>query len=303
MAKRIDLKISFACNNRCLFCVQGKKREIYMPKSMEQIKKELQKGRKGGASDIVLTGGEPTINKNIFEIVRMAKKTGYADIQIQTNGRMFQYYDFCKEMKAAGATEIAPALHGSCPEIHDFLTGCPGAFSETAKGIINAKKAGFRVITNSVITKPNQQDLPRLAKLLCALGADQFQMAFAHILGSAKENSKWLAAKISVAAPFIRQAMDIGRKNGVKCFTEAVTYCFMQGYEQNISERVMPSTHIFDAETEIEDFKACRLKTAKTKGPGCHKCYYFNICEGPWKEYPELFGWDEFEPVQETPHI
>lgn len=299
--KRTDLKISFSCNNHCLFCVQGRKRETCGPKSLERIKRELKKGFENGSRELVLTGGEPTLNKDIFRIIKAARDTGYSDIQIQTNGRMFRYADFCRKIKDAGVTEISPALHGSSAQIHDFLTGSPGSFTETAAGIINAKKTGLRIITNSVITKPNQQDLPRLAKLLCSLGADQFQFAFIHILGSAAENSRWLIARISTASLFIKQALDIGIKNGVKCFTEAVPYCFMQGYEKHISENIMPDTMIFDADTEIADFRKYRLASGKKKGPLCGKCIYNSICEGPWKEYPEIFGWEEFIPVKERP--
>lgn len=298
MKKRTDLKISFECNNHCLFCVQGRKREMFKAKDMGRIREELERGYSSGSRALVITGGEPAINKNIFEIVRLARKTGYENVLIQTNGRMFRYPDFCKEMRDAGATEVSPALHGSSPQIHDFLTGTPGSFAETATGIINAKKCGFLVITNSVITKSNQQDLPRLAKLLCSLGADQFQMAFPHIMGSAMENSKWLIPKMSVIMPFVHKAMDIGRKNSIPSYTEAIPYCFMKGYENCVSERILPDTYMFDADEEIPDFKHYRINRGKSKCEKCHKCSYFNVCEGPWKEYPELFGWEEFIPVR-----
>lgn len=144
--KRTDLKISFSCNNHCLFCVQGRKRKTCAPKSLERIKHELKKGFEEGSRGLVLTGGEPTLNKNIFSIIKAARDTGYYDIQIQTNGRMFRYADFCKKIKDAGVTEVSPALHGSSAQIHDFLTGAAGSFAETAAGIINAKKAGLRII-------------------------------------------------------------------------------------------------------------------------------------------------------------
>ncbi len=294
--KRTDIKISFACNNMCKFCVQGTKRNIFGPKSIERIKNELISGRKNGACGLVITGGEPTVNKNIFDIIKLAKKLGYEDIQIQTNGRMFKYSDFCSDIKKAGATEISPALHGSNPEIHDYLTSVPGSFKETAEGIINAKKYGFRIITNSVVTKPNMQNLPALASLLCALGVSQFQFAFVHIQGRAAENAKWLIAKKTAAAPFIMKAIDIGVKKGIPVFTEAIPYCILKGYETHIAERIIPDTQIFDAESEIRDFTEFRRGYGKIKGPKCKKCVYYKQCEGPWKEYPELFGWEEFIP-------
>jgi len=294
--KRTDLKISFQCNNRCLFCVQGDKRDRCAPKSMQQIEEELNKGRISGSNELLITGGEPSINKDIFSIIRMAKKTGYKSIQLQTNGRLLRYRDFCKELADSGLTEVCPSLHGSSAEIHDFLTSSPGAFKETVTGILNAAKIGLRVSVNTVITKPNQQDLPRIAKLLCALGIKHFQFSFVHICGNALKNSKWLIGKYSVIMPFVHKALDIGIMNNVICLTEAIPYCFMKGYEPYVAERVISDMRIFDADQEVPEYGDYRLSYGKMKGKNCKKCAYCDICEGPWSEYPKIFGWEEFIP-------
>jgi hypothetical protein len=48
----------------------------------------------------------------------------------------------------------------------------------------------------------------------------------------------------------------------------------------------------------VDDFTVVRQTEGKTKGSGCVACRLFKKCEGPWKEYPELFGWDEFTPLK-----
>jgi len=42
-------------------------------------------------------------------------------------------------------------------------------------------------------------------------------------------------------------------------------------------------------------FKKQRKELGKTKFKQCKKCKYDKICEGPWKEYPEKFGNEEFK--------
>ncbi|MDA8242885.1 MAG: radical SAM protein [Elusimicrobia bacterium] len=296
--KRIDLKVAFGCNNMCVFCVQGKKREKHQPKPLAQLRGELKRGYEDGGRELVLTGGEPTLHGEFLRVVREAKKIGYRNIQIQSNGRMFRYPEFCRAAAAAGATEASPALHGSRAEIHDYLTGAAGSFKETVTGIMNLKKAGFRVITNTVVTKPNTQDLPAIAALLAKLGVDQFQFAFVHILGSAAANAKWLVPKKTVIEPFVKHGLDIGLAAGLRVMTEAIPYCFMGGYEEYVAETIIPRTKIFDAGTVIEDFGKYRLNEGKAKGPKCPSCAFFGRCEGPWREYPELFGWGEFVPCR-----
>ncbi|MDD5629995.1 MAG: radical SAM protein [Elusimicrobia bacterium] len=297
MIERIDLKVGFACNNFCRFCVQGDKREKLPAQPAAVLRRALAEGRRSGATGVVFTGGEPSLHEGLLDAVRRARGLGYRDIQIQTNGRTLCYAGLVKKLVAAGVNEFSPALHGSRPEVHDFLTGAPGSFLQTAAGIRNVKKAGARLITNTVITKVNYRDLPDLARLLVSLGADQFQFAFMHMTGRAGQNQDWLTARLAIIEPWVKKALAAGLAAGRRVMTEAIPYCFMSGYEDYVAERIIPATKIFDADLVIEDYAKLRRTEGKAKGPRCPSCAFFQACEGPWREYPELFGWDEFVPV------
>lgn len=296
--ERADLKIGFRCNNLCKFCVQGDKRNLLPAKDIEEIKKDLKEAFRKNKTEVVLTGGEPTLHPNFLEIIKLTKSIGFKNIQIQTNGRMFAYPDFCIKTIEAGATEFSPAVHGPNAKIHDFLTSIPGSFNQTTQGIKNLKNLRQGVITNTVITARNYRHLPEIAKLLVSLNVDQFQFAFIHISGRAAENKNWIVPKKSQIMPYVKKGLDIGIKAGKKVMTEAIPYCFMQGYEDYIAEKIIPEGSVFDIDFSIEDYGDYRRNEGKVKGPQCPECKYYKICEGPWKEYPELFGWGEFKPVK-----
>ena len=59
-----------------------------------------------------------------------------------------------------------------------------------------------------------------------------------------------------------------------------------------MAERIIPETTVYDAEITIESYTTTRREEGKAKGPRCKDCARFKDCEGPWKEYPELYGWD-----------
>jgi hypothetical protein len=80
--------------------------------------------------------------------------------------------------------------------------------------------------------------------------------------------------------------------------TEAIPFCLMQGYERFAAERVMPAAVVYDADRVITDYGAYRRAEGKAKAPTCTDCRWDDECEGPWREYPVLFGWDEFQPVR-----
>jgi MoaA/NifB/PqqE/SkfB family radical SAM enzyme len=294
--KRVDIKIGYQCNNHCLFCVQGNKREKCAFRTKFEIKKDLINARKTCQS-VVFTGGEPTVHPNFLDLVRLAKKLNFQTIQIQSNGRMFAYKTFCQETIKAGANEFSPVLHGHMAKVHDYLTSVPGSFDQVIRGIKNLKILGQTVITNTVITKFNYRHLPEIAKLLVFLGVDQFQFAFVHIVGLAWKNRDFLVPKKSQIMPFVKKGLDIGIKAGKQVMTEAIPYCFMRGYEQYIAEPIIPEAMVIENKFKIEDYKKYRLAQGKTKGPKCKDCLHFSICEGPWREYPKIFGWKEFKPI------
>lgn len=290
--KRVDIKTGFICNNNCLFCVQADNK-CKGNRSFEEIKADLDECRKR-CDGVVLTGGEVTIRKDFFDLIRLAKELGYKTIQIQTNGRMFASLEFCKKTIEAGATEFSPALHGYCKEQHDYLTRSV-SFMQTVKGIKNLKSLGQYVLTNTVVVKSNYRNIPQIARLLVKLGVDQFQFAFVHPMGNALKNADSVVPRISLAAPYIHKGLLIGLSAGKQVMAEAIPYCHMKGYEQFVSENYIPETEVRGKKHQnVDNFTFQRRTYGKSKFAQCRKCKYDRICEGPWKEYPEIFGSDEF---------
>jgi len=296
MNKRVDIKVGFLCNNSCKFCAQAHKRELGN-KTTNQIKSDLLKAKKTKCNEVVFTGGEPTIRKDIFEIAEFAKKLGFETIQIQTNGRMLAYTDFCKKLIESGANEFSPAIHGHTAPVHDFLTGSTGSFNQTIQGIKNLKKLKQPIITNTVVTKTNYRHLPKIAKLLVDIGVNQFQFAFVHPVGNAYKNFNDIVPRMSLVAPFIHKGLQIGIDAGINVMAEAIPYCLMNKYEKYISENYIPKTEIREIDGYVEDWETERKTIGKSKFEQCKKCRYDKICEGPWKEYPKKYGNGEFSPI------
>jgi MoaA/NifB/PqqE/SkfB family radical SAM enzyme len=295
--KKADLKIGFRCNNYCRHCVQGNKRERFGNKSLTLIKQELKRAI-NDCDHLVLTGGEPTIHENFLEVVRYAKKLGFKNIQLQTNGRRFCYFDFCKQAIDAGVNSFVFGLAGHIPELHDYITNVCGSFRQTVNGIYNVKSLGQEVTVNFIVSKPNYRYLKEAAGLLVKLGVSQYQFAFIHPMGRAGDYFYSMVPRLSIIEPYIKKGIDIGIRAGKAVMTEAIPFCFMCGYEPYIAESMIPDTVIYDADKFIEDYTFLRQHHGKLKGELCEKCRYFKVCEGPWREYPEKYGWQEFKAVK-----
>ncbi|MFW9873759.1 MAG: radical SAM protein [Candidatus Thorarchaeota archaeon] len=294
--KRLDIKTGFTCNNNCRFCVQAHKKK-FGNRPTEDIKKDLEKARKTKCKGVVFTGGEPTIRDDIIELVSYAKKLGFKGIQIQTNARMLSYKNLCRELINAGANEFSPAIHGHIADLHGYLTRSKGSFNQTVQAIKNLRALDQYIITNTVVVKPNYRYLPKLAKLLVELKVDQFQFAFTHAVGNAYKYYEQMMPWVSLASPYIKKGLQIGIDNGIKVMAEAMPFCTMEGYEKYCSEFYIPQTEIRDINSFDPAFEKTRKEQGKIKFPQCKKCKFDIVCEGPWREYPEKRGSDEFKPV------
>ena len=293
--RRLDLKVGWSCNNRCTFCVQGDKRDRFPDRDTATLIELLEEAR-ADCDSVVLTGGEPTVRRDLPEVVGAARRLGYTSIQLQTNGRALCHRPLLQALVDAGLTEVAPALHGPDPETHDALTRAPNAFKQTVRGIRHARELGLPVVLNSVVVKPNVARLPEMATLFVALGVSSFQLAFVHALGTAAEHVDGVMASFTEARPFLFRALRVGIAAGLPCWTEGVPLCVLGPMASHASERRIPSTRIIDAENVVEDYTAARRNEAKAKGPDCKICADDAVCEGPWREYPELYGWHEMQP-------
>ncbi|MCX6802523.1 MAG: radical SAM protein [Candidatus Diapherotrites archaeon] len=297
MVERLDLKLGFKCNNNCLSCPAAHRRRLG-DMSTEQAKEQILAGRKDGAIEVVLTGGEPTVRPDLVELVWFARENGYERVQLQTNARMLSYKSLAVKLVEAGVNDFCVGLHSDTAEIQEFLTQCPGSFQQTIQGIKNLVALGQHVAINSVVHKLDFERLPKRAEMAVDLGVQQFQLAFIHCAGNAMKNIDLLLPRKSEVKPFVHKALDIVIEAGLTTMVEAYPYCFMQGYEKYCSELYMPPSEIRDAEGVVEDFDVVRKESGKLKGPECPKCRFFAVCEGPWKEYPEKFGWSEFVPMK-----
>lgn len=298
MNNRLDLKVGYNCNNYCRHCVIGDKRFFIPDRTTRQIRDVLDE-ECGNYQEVVFTGGEFTIRKDCFELLAHAAGLGYK-ILVQTNARRFAYRSFCEEFIAAGGGNIQTitgALLSANPDCHNYLTGT-NSYQQTVKGLCNLKELGQSVSINTVVTKSNYRTFPDLARFLVRIHVDVYQYAFVHVLGSAHKNIRSVLPKKSLAVPFMKIGIDIGKAAGVPVYVEAVPYCLMLGYEKNVAENYIPPVKLNDVTNTVADFEYVRKNFEKEKAPSCRPCIYFNRCEGPWIQYPRTYGWKEFVPVK-----
>jgi AdoMet-dependent heme synthase len=125
--------------------------------------------REVGEPIIILTGGEPLLRSDIFDIASYGTKLGLRMV-MAPNGTLITR-ETAKKMKDSGIKRISVSLDGSSPETHDAFRGLENAFNDSIKGIEIAKEAGIEFQINTTITKTNLDQIPKILELAENLGA------------------------------------------------------------------------------------------------------------------------------------
>ncbi|MCK4521732.1 MAG: radical SAM protein [Nanoarchaeota archaeon] len=298
--KRIDIKTGYSCNNNCRFCILTDKRTKYRDRSTVEVMGEIETAKRENFDKIVLTGGEITIRKDFFKLLKFASKQGFKVIHIESNGRMFKYKDFTEKTIKAGATHFTISLHAGNPESYAYLTDTSKeAFREVIQGIKNLKKFTDNIGINCTINKINYKELPDVITLCHELKINSVNFPFVNPRGNAWKNRKEIVPRFSKAIPFLHKSIDLAEKLRIGVSTEMIPLCFMQGYEGCVEELRKKMMTVSAPEHIDEDFVETRKK-GKTKAPQCAKCSKNRICEGFMENYKKIFGVEEFKPIYKT---
>jgi heme b synthase len=122
-----------------------------------------------GQPIIILTGGEPLLRPDIFEIARYGTDLGMRMV-MALNGTLITE-TVASQLIDAGIQRISVSLDGSSPETHDHFRQVEGAFEGTLRGIDLLKKVGMEFQINTTITKTNLEQIPKIQELAIDLGA------------------------------------------------------------------------------------------------------------------------------------
>jgi len=289
--------------------MEANKRELPV-RTTSALKKEMEGARQRGASYLELIGGEMTIRPDIIELISFAKSLGFETIMMSSNGRMYSYKDFAREIFKAGLNSLVFSIHGHNAKLHDYLTQVPGSFSQLRKGVENVKEIikglGLKKVnlgTNTTIVKQNYKYLPQIGQFIYDLGLKSAEFIFVDCNeGWAKDHFDELVPRISDAAPYIRKCLDLKKKHSMPHWDiRYVPLCYFQDYLNQVSE--LQEVQTFHTEHIAPDFynpdvEKGRATIGRKKTKRCEGCKLYNRCEGIWKEYLKHYGDRELKPIR-----
>ncbi len=279
--KRNWVRLTYDCNNRCIFCLDSDTHDGEI-RDADEVKRQILEGRREGATRLILSGGEPTIHPRYVDFVRLGKLAGYAKVQTVTNGRLFAYQEFLDRCVEAGLSEITFSLHGPNARIHDALVGVKGAFEQESARLERALADG-RLIVNVdiVINRGNVKVLPEMLETFYAWGVREFDLLQVVPFGRAfTEGRDTLFYDLEEAAPYIRAALEFSQRPDVHVWLNRFPPPHLEGFEHliqdpyKLNDEVRGRKEEFARQLEHGELLDCREPAR------CRYCYLQQLCDG-----------------------
>jgi MoaA/NifB/PqqE/SkfB family radical SAM enzyme len=246
--------------------------------SLKEIK-QIYKFKRGDCVDV--TGGEPTIHKEFFEIMRYIAGFG-PEITLLTNARAFSNKHFLEEFESINIPKdrlrIASAIYGHNEKLHQSMSRTPESFNQTVAGVRNLLKKGYMVEIRVIVTKLNYRYLKEIAEFIEREfpKADRVVFISMKVMGEAYRNKLQLLVNFSEVMPHLKEAIDCISKD---VYLFHFPHCVLpEGLRKYSHGRTVPKLELH--------YAGC-----------CKDCSKIDVCSGLWKTYYEVAGDGELKAI------
>ncbi len=140
-----------------------------------------------GVPVLILSGGEPLLRPDIFDIAKRAKAMGFYT-SLSTNGTLIGP-DNIEAIAEVEFDYVGISIDGM-RETHDVFRRKQGSFDEALNGIRQCREHGIKVGLRFTLTRDNAADLPPLLQLMDEEGIDKFYLSHLNYAGRGNKNRK-----------------------------------------------------------------------------------------------------------------
>jgi len=160
---------------------------------------------------LVLTGGDPLMRRDLFELARHANEQGLR-VSLTPTATALATRKRMAQARESGIRRVAFSVDAPEAEAHDRFRGFAGSFMRTITGMRHAHAEGLPIQVNTTVCEENVDQLPKLVPLLKLWDVVQWSVFFLVPVGRGRqlrmitaerheETLGWLA-DLADSAPF-----------------------------------------------------------------------------------------------------
>ncbi|MDR0457909.1 MAG: heme d1 biosynthesis radical SAM protein NirJ [Burkholderiaceae bacterium] len=172
------------CNLNCLHCYSTSADVDFKGElSTAEALAVLEQLRAAHAPALILSGGEPLLRPDLYDIAARAKALGL-HLSLSSNGTLLTG-DHARRLAQTGFDYVGISLDG-LQATHDKFRRHADAFADALTGIRRARDAGLRVGVRMTLTEANAGELPAVIALTEAEGINKFYLSHFNYAGRAR---------------------------------------------------------------------------------------------------------------------
>jgi heme b synthase len=166
----IAWEVTRSCNLNCKHCRAAARHGKYEGEfSTDECFRVLENAAAFCKPIIILTGGEPMLREDIWDIARRGTELGLRMVMAPCGQMVTE--DAARRMIDCGIQRISLSIDGATAESHDAFRQVPGAFDSVIAAARAAKAAGLEFQVNTTVTRHNAAEMEAILNLAIEIGA------------------------------------------------------------------------------------------------------------------------------------
>lgn len=304
--RMLSLFLNYSCNARCGFCFNpaAPPQREWLGISTRRAVAAMIDAYADGCRCVSFIGGEVTVRGDFLKLIAAARRLGFEDIRLVTNGLRLSEPDYVDSLVRAGLSAVELSVHAHLPEIHDRLLGVPGAYEKAMSALAHLRGRPVRLGLNIVVNRQNYRLLPEMTRHFARVhGVRNFSFFSLRYIGhmDLPGNISELKIEMSRTAPFVRGALEVLEREGclaTTCLGDFVP-CVLPGYESLMTDWEAGANldRVCDPSGRVEDSDGV-CSDGKRQVAACGLCVFKPRCLGVNGPYLAIFGDAEFSPVR-----
>lgn len=296
----------FVCNNNCLMCSVKPKSSTNIPRNTQEIISDIEEGIKQKYKRIEFTGGEPTVRKDLLELITKAHDVGFGEIAMSTNCRTLSHMGFLKSLQKQGLNRVTTTIYGFNPETHDNITRAPGSFEQSIQGIKNLLSLGINVSVNTVVFSQTVDNLKKTGEYLASIGVQHWTLLDLIPDGYVTDNYDQFSINPDRLKIMFKELEPVFSKFNLVSIMD-FPYCLFPS-EMMSKKKIV----IFNAEGRSKMIKLVGytpkryheksnvyFDVHKIRSKKCRQCAYYDGCGGSWISYFKRYNDSFITPFSE----
>jgi len=165
------------CNMKCSHCyINATDKKLNNELTTKEAKNLIDQIYQVSTPLLILSGGEPLLRPDIFELISYGSKKGLK-MGLGSNGSLIDD-DVAKKLKEAGIATVSISLDSNIPAQHDEFRGVAGAWEKAVEACKALRKNNVLVQINTTLTQQNYNQIDDIMSLAESIGVENFHLFF-----------------------------------------------------------------------------------------------------------------------------